>query len=778
MQTDSGLIDQYQIDPLNAREMEILGLVSKGLSNGQIAQRLSLSQETIKWYNKHIFSKLGVGSRTQAVAAAAELGLLGAREAPEVKPEISQSHNLPAPLTSFVGREKELKEIAGLLASNRLILLTGPGGSGKTRLALQVARSSAAKYRNGAWLVELASLADPAQVVHAVAEVFQLSSNPREPLEAIVRRFLSQKHLLLILDNFEHLLEAAPLVGEILAAAPRVTILATSRERLNVYGETEYQIHPLSLPDATRRETPQQILNYDSIRLFMQRARAVRPDLSLDETQAHAVAKISHRLDGLPLALELAATQVKILTLPQLAEQLEQSLIGLASGPRDVPHRQRTLRATIEWSYSLLDDAEKTLFARAGIFKGGGTLHAIEAVCADSKLKTVRECLTSLVNKNMIAPREGRDGELYFILLETIREFALERLEAGGELEHLRRKHAEYYVNLVERANAEIRSERQVYWFARLRAERENVRAILQWVSGRPEMDADLRLVAALSYFWYYDGHSIEEARRWAELALEKSKNAPPRLAAGVMITAGRLCLDYSTQKQGRAYLKNAHDLYRSIGDEHQAAWSQIYLGSSYSYSREDAVEGLRICAQGLDYFRETRDKLGIAQALNIMGELSRLLGDHASAREYYEECLLIARETGEKLRIAMQYGNLGFVAYHQNQPEELERAARAGVRLFQEMGSDFGVLATLPILAGGAILTGQAARAARLMSASLKLLEDIGARHQLTDRIEFDLFIEEIRRALSEEAFQTEWQRGAAMSYEELLAFALPEDG
>jgi tetratricopeptide (TPR) repeat protein len=244
------------------------------------------------------------------------------------------------------------------------------------------------------------------------------------------------------------------------------------------------------------------------------------------------------------------------------------------------------------------------------------------------------------------------------------------------------------------------------------------------------------------------------------------------------MITAGRLCLDYSTQKQGRAYLKNAHDLYRSIGDEHQAAWSQIYLGSSYSYSREDAVEGLRICAQGLDYFRETRDKLGIAQALNIMGELSRLLGDHASAREYYEECLLIARETGEKLRIAMQYGNLGFVAYHQNQPEELERAARAGVRLFQEMGSDFGVLATLPILAGGAILTGQAARAARLMSASLKLLEDIGARHQLTDRMEFDLFIEEIRRALSEEEYQAEWERGAAMSYEELLAFALPEGG
>ncbi len=262
--------------------------------------------------------------------------------------------------------------------------------------------------------------------------MFGLSSNSDETLTAVLKRYLARKQLLIILDNFEHVLDAAPLVGEILAAAPNITILVTSRERLHIYGELEYPVYPLSLPDLSRRETLQQILNYDSLKLFFQRALAVRSGIRINESQANAAAQICIRLDGLPLALELAATQAKVYSFSQLAELLKANLANLPSGPRDAPARQHTLRATIEWSYSLLSPAEKLLFARLAIFKGGGTLEAIEAICAGADLDHVGQDLASLVDKNMTVPREGQDGELRFTLLETIREFSLERLEEFG----------------------------------------------------------------------------------------------------------------------------------------------------------------------------------------------------------------------------------------------------------------------------------------------------------------------------------------------------------
>jgi predicted ATPase len=577
-----------------------------------------------------------------------------------------------------------------------------------------------------------------------------------------------------VMDNFEHLLDAAPSVGTILSSAPGITVLVTSRERLHIYGEYEYPVVPLALPDLSRRESQEQVLRYDALRLFFQRAQAVRPGLHMDAVQTAAAVQICTQLDGLPLALELAAIQAKIYTLPQLAEQLNNKLTNLPGGPRDLPARQRTLRATIEWSYSLLSSQEKILFARLAIFRGGATLEAIEDVCQDAQLAHIREHLTSLVDKNMIAPREGRDGELHFTLLETIREYALEHLQSSGELAWLLPKHAAYFAGLAERADAEIRGARQSHWFARLRAERENVRAALDWAFSEADTLDGLRLVAALAYFWYYDGQSIEEARGWANLATERSKNAPPWLAAGVFICAGRIGIASAKGQGGKGKFEEAHRIYQRIGDESRAAWALIYLCSSYFGSEEDARQGIDLCNQGLAYFRKVNDKLGASQALNILGELSRRLGDYEAAKHYYGDCLELSKETGEELRIAMQYSNLSMVAYHQNQPEVMETMAKNSIRLFDQLGSEFGVLTATPTLAGVAVLTRQFEKAARLLGASLTLLENMGARSQPNDQYEIDLYIAELKRLYDEESFQREWAAGAAMSYAQVLAYTL----
>jgi predicted ATPase/DNA-binding CsgD family transcriptional regulator len=771
-----------QIDSLNTREIEILGMMAKGLSNSQVAARLNLSKDTIKWYNKRIFLKLGVGSRTQAIAKAFDSGLLETQPKTQSALAPRPLHNLPAPITSFVGREKEIEEIGQLLTSQRLLVLTGAGGSGKTRLALQVGRNQLGKFRDGLWLVELAALVDPGLVVQAVAQVFGLSSNADETLTTVVKRYLSRKQLLLILDNFEHLLEAAPLIGEILAAAPQVTILVTSRERLHIYGELEYPVFPLSLPDTSRKETLQQIISYDSLKLFLQRAQAVRPNLRLNETQARAAAQICIRLDGLPLALELAATQAKVYSFPQLADLLKANLASLPPGPRDAPARQRTLRATIEWSYSLLSPSEKALFARLAIFTGGGTLEAVEAICAGANPDHVREDLASLVDKNMTVPREGQDGELHFTLLETIRAFALECLKDSGEMDWLRQAHAAYFANLAELSSVEIRGVKQVYWFARLRTERENIRSILQWSLAGSEPDTDatpgLRLVSALTYFWFYDAQFLEDARCWTELALQKSTGASAQISAGIKILAGSLDTVFGDRLRGRVLLREAYAIYNRIHDEAQAALALVYLSGGYIGSSAEARQGLAPCNEGLAYFRKVNDKHGISEALNALGELSFSIGDYASAKNYYEECLQISEETGERLRVAIQYSNLSITAYHQNQPpDDIEKLAIKAIRVFQEVDSANGILGTFPKLATAAILSGNPERAARLLGACQKLLEEIGSRFQNDGQSDFDHLIVEIKRSLGEDGCQAESAKGAAMTYAQALNYALGQE-
>jgi tetratricopeptide (TPR) repeat protein len=410
------------------------------------------------------------------------------------------------------------------------------------------------------------------------------------------------------------------------------------------------------------------------------------------------------------------------------------------------------------------------------VFKGGGTLDAVEQICGDANQAQVRECLTSLVDKNMVVPREGQDGELHFTLLETIREFAVECLDKSGEFNRLRHQHAGYYARLAERAEGEIQGAKQVDWFERLQAERENVRSVLRWSSEETQTDYDLRLVAALGYYWYYDGQSIEEAKHWTELALSKSKNTTVELSAGVKMTAGRIAINYGDLQRSRAYLKESNALYHQLGDDNKAAWALVYLSMTHLDSEPEAVEGLRICEEGLLYFRNEHDRLGMSQALNILGELSRRLGNYEAARMYYEECQQMSRESGERLRIAMQYSNLASIAYRQMQPEKIGPFVKQAIQIYQELKNDYGVASAMPFMAGAAILTGKPEQGARILGACQAHLDEMGARYQPSDLLEIDFLAQETLRMSGETLFQGEWARGASMTFQETISYVLED--
>ena len=776
---DAKAVVQSWHEPLGEREQQILGLISDGLSNREIAQKLSLSLDTIKWYNKQLFSKLGVSSRTQAAATARQYGLLDMPAPSRAENKARSLHNLPHIPTSFIGRESELAEIKRLLQASHLVVLTGAGGSGKTRLALQAAYELVDYYPDGVWLVELAPLSDPSLVPNAIADVLRVNQSGEAPLTANIQHFLRSRRMLLVLDNFEHLPEASSIVGELIASAPQISILVTSRERLHVYGEQEYLVQPLDLPDLEGDVPLDLFLGIESVSLFVERARAVKQELVLQPEDTAAVARMCVHLDGLPLALELAASCVKILPLAALAERLDGRLSMLTGGPRDLPARQRTLRNTIDWSYNLLDEAERILFSRLSVFRGGGSLDAVEGVCADGLPGDLIAVLSSLVDKSLVRTREGADGELRFEMLETIREYALERLVASGEMDSFNRKHADYFAGLSKRAAREIRYARQRYWFARLRSEYDNLRTALAWSLDGPEVEPGLRITAALSDYWYYVGHHIE-SRYWTDLALENLQGAPPVLQAGVLLCIGHLHMVKSNPRQGKTFLLQAIDLYTKLGDERNVAWAWMYL-SALNLSQPDKYrEGVALCQKCLETFQCIGDLSGQAQALNILGEFTRLLGELEESRNYYEQCLQVVEQTGEQLREGMLYANLGFLAYRRGDYRDALQLTREYLRIVEAFRNDYGILTGIASISGPLAALGRPERAARLIAGAEKQLEVIGAIHQPSDMPEIEAYHRVILDQIGDDAFQAAWEAGSHLTIPELVDLAfedVPED-
>ena len=436
-------------------------------------------------------------------------------------------HNLPSELSSFVGREEELTEVKRLLENNRLLTLTGSGGCGKTRLALAAARKVVERFENGVWMVELASLAEPSLVPQAVASTLGVRERPGSSLTEALSDYLRTRKLLLLLDNCEHLVDAcAALAGALLHSCPGLRVLATSREALGITGEIAWPVPSLSLPDLRRLPDIESLPRYESARLFVERATTVNPNFKLTEQNAPAAAQVCYRLDGIPLAIELAAARAKVLSVEEISARLGDSFRLLAAGSRTAMPRQRTLHATMDWSHELLSQKERVLFRRLSVFAGGFTLEAAESICAGEELQRdeVLDLLSHLVDKSLVIMWEDRTGTRYR-LLETIRQYGKERLEEVGEAAHVRERHAGYYLAVAEEAEPELKGERQVAWLERFELEHDNLRGAISWSLERRKAQDAARLGWALWLFWWIRGH-FAEGRRWMEQALSAEGDA------------------------------------------------------------------------------------------------------------------------------------------------------------------------------------------------------------------------------------------------------------
>jgi predicted ATPase/class 3 adenylate cyclase len=579
----------------------------------------------------------------------------------------ARPNNLPVQPTPLIGREQELAALRGLLARDaaRLVTLTGPGGTGKTRLALQTAADLLDEFADGVFFIDLAPISDPELVASAIAQPLGVRESGGQPLRESLKASLREKQVLLVLDNFEQVLAAAPLVAELLAAAPRLKALVTSRALLRLRGEKEFSVPPLSLPEPRQFVPLETLSQYGAVALFIQRAQDARPDFAVTNETAPAVAEICSRLDGLPLAIELAAARVKLFSPAALLSRLESRLKLLVGGPRDLPARQQTLRDAIGWSYDLLGEGEKALFRRLAVFVGGCTLEAAEAVCnAEGDLGAdVLEGVAVLVEQSLLRQEEGLEGEPRFTMLETIREYAVERLEESGEAEAVRWLHAQHFLTLAEEAEVGLFQLLRLEAMERLAQEHDNLRAALAWCRTEPGGgETGLRLVAALGAFWHFYGH-LSEGRSLSEEILKRPPAAErtPARARG-LLTVAVMSAEQSDWLTAQALGQESLEIWRQIGDRRGLAHTLTVLAGSVDVPVCTA-EPNQLAEEALVLFRELENERDLATALVRLGWMAEGRGDLATARSRAEEGAALFRKLGEKRCVVPALNCLAWVA-------------------------------------------------------------------------------------------------------------------
>jgi predicted ATPase/class 3 adenylate cyclase len=742
-------------------------------------------------------------------------------EFPPLRSLDAYRNNLPLQPTPLVGREKEVSEVCNLLRSGetRLLTLTGPGGTGKTRLALQAAADLLEDFPDGTFFVQLATLTDADLFISAVAETLGVRETGEQALDDSLKNYLSERRMLLVLDNFEQVLEAAPTVTELLTVAPELKVLTTSRAPLGLYGEHEFPVPPLSMPDLKRPPPLERLTQYEAVGLFVERARALKPDFSITNESAPAVAEICVRLDGLPLAIELAAARIKMLPPRAMLQRLGSRLKLLTGGARDLPERQRTLRATIEWSHALLDEGERVLFARLSVFSGGRTLEAIEAICdaeGDLPVETF-EGVSSLLDKSLLRQEEGPGGEPRFVMLETVHEFAREKLRQSAEAEEIKRVHAEYFLNLAEEADPELRGPDQLQWLERLEAEHDNMRAALTWALELKEVELALRLGGALWWFWWMRSHN-SEGRRWLEAALVMDGRGSPEVRAMALAGVGYLGLEQGDLDRAKEVCEEGLELLAHEGREASEAKLILLAGLGWVvWEREEYEQAKQLFEESLAPSREMRDTWWLATSLSNLAVVSHFLGNSEKATELYEQSMDLFREQGDKRRLATCLNNLAMVVCSQG---ELGRAAKLieeSVALLRELGArgvvsiglcnlgwiallqdDLGraadlyreslslswetgvnpvVQRTLEGLACVAGAEGEAQRAARLWGAAQTLHETKGIPRDTDFLDEADARISAVRLGMREEAWEEAWRKGRGMTLDEAVSYAMEKE-
>jgi predicted ATPase/DNA-binding CsgD family transcriptional regulator len=667
-------------EPLTRREQEILEMLAEGLTSREMAERLTLAVSSVRWYIQQIYSKLGVNGKRQAVVRADELGLLRQRSSnlaatagfttPALRARQPCRNNLPLQLTSFIGREVEIVALRQLITAGpaRLVTLTGSGGVGKTRLALHTAEEVLDDFTDGVWLVELAPLADPGLVAQAAASTLGLPQQSGQTVTQVLCEHLQPKHLLLVLDNCEHVVSAAAeLANTLLRACPRVYILATSREILGVDGETAFRCPSLSLPDPQHLAPAAELVQSDAVHLFVERAQANMPGFSLTEANSVFVARICMRLDGIPLAIELAAARVRLLSLEQIASRLEADFRLLTGGSRTALPRHQTLNALIDWSYRLLSEKERRLLLRLSVFAGGWTLEAAEAVCCDQGEgclagEEILDLLGQLVDKSLVfMPADASGEQPRYRMLETIRQYAHAKLVsdpsiAEGETAAVRQRHLDYIFWLALQAKPHLRGKNQWLWLDRMDLELDNIRLASDWALEN-DIQKGLQLATALEWFWHLRNHS-REGIDWLErlLAAEaaagigmamsgnQSRSLGRSIARGKALNSlGKMKINWVGGENVVPLLEEARAIFEEQGDLYQIdlAISQGLLAQT-EVDLDRAVAGIN---QASDLLRKAGDDFLVIDNLDVMVRLNINRGDLAQARSNAEECLARSRK-------------------------------------------------------------------------------------------------------------------------------------
>lgn len=658
------------------------------------------------------------------------------------------AHNLPLQLTSFIGREKEIAEIKRLLVPLstwekeqrvRLVTLVGSGGVGKTRLSLRVAQELLSEYADGVWLVELAPLADPALVPQTVATVLGVREEPGRPWLTALTDYLREKTLLLVLDNCEHVIEfCAQLAEHVLQHCPNLRLLASSREALRVGGELSFRVASLSLPPTAHASRPQ-LVDSEAVQLFVERAATALPGFALTDANASAIAQVCHRLDGIALAIELAAARVKTLKVEQIASRLDDTFRLLTGGSRTALPRQQTLRATIDWSYNLLSNQERNFLRRLSVFAGGWTLAAAVSVCSGKEVEIdeVLDLLTQLVNKSLVISEREQGEEARYRLLETIRQYALERLAASGEGESLRQQHAAFFMRLAEEAEPELRGPNQRLWNERLDGEYDNLRAALNWSL---EHNAEMGVQLAGNLFWFW--HALcywSEGRAWYARLLAAGISPPGPLSlsssarAQALCEAGWLALNDMEIDQALLLSEEGKALYRELGDTNGMAMALNTLGW-VAYYRNDYDQAKALAEESLAHYRELGFKWRMAHLLNLLGNIARAQGDIESAMACYQESLTYTREIGDLTGIAYSLYVWGMAAWSQGDRAQAAPLFEESLTLAREIRVEWLAAYSLQTLGDMALAQSDYQRAAALYDECQALWERLGNKRELAD--------------------------------------------
>jgi predicted ATPase/DNA-binding CsgD family transcriptional regulator len=707
-----GGVDRLDRAGVTRREREVLLLLGERLTNAEIAERLYVSVRTVESHVSSLLAKLGEPNR-RALAATGALISAG---------PIGPVSRIPAPITTFVGRQSEMDSLAAELDATRLLLLTGAGGCGKSRLAIELASTVGREYPGGVWYVELASLGEPEPLVHRVATGVGLGPVRGGPPAEAVADALRSGRGLLVLDNCEHLVEAcASLATELLAACPELTILATSR-RLFGIGESVWPVPPMSLPRGSSTDWSEASRS-DAVALFMERAHRQRHGFVLNETNSESIVEVCRRLDGIPLAIELAAGLVGVLSVQQIEDRLGDSLELLSGRGSRLP-RHRTVRAAIDWSYNLLSSDEQALLRRLAVFSGGFTLEAAEAVGGGDALDGLaRLSASSLVETVDI-------GELHrFRLLETVRLYSALRLEADDEAAGVRRSHRDWFLALAEQAAPELRGPDQEAWLGRLGVEHDNLVAALSWSWQNDEPDALLRLSLALSWYWWVRGY-YEEGRRWLDRAVEQSPELNSALRAEALRMSGILASFDGDHLAAVELFDEALALNHALGDRLGEAKVVNSLGM-VAWERAEFAKAWELWSAGLAGFRQLDDARGIAVALNNLGLVAREQGRFTAARRLFEESLTIYRSLGDEQGCASGLANLGQSCFEVDDYAEARRLYEESLAIRSRIDHRHGISTTLALQGLLQYRLGNHEAAIRLLSQSEEVARAIGDRQR-----------------------------------------------